>query len=662
MLITPNTRFGKLRPKYTQEVSFGSEKKIELVCDCGKDALKQISCLFAGDVTSCGKCNLMTAEEMRTWKRGKLRIKYPKDILPGSNKKEIFLCDCGKEAVLPISDVISGHTTSCGRCNLMTAEEMKTWKRAKLRMKYPKDILAGSSKKETWICDCGKDAMFPIGDVISGHTISCGKCNLVTAKKLSKMKFGKLVVTNPIDITSGSANKIECTCKCKRKVLMRIYKLFAREVTSCGKCNLVTAEELSEMKFGKLTVKEPQDVTSKSSKKIECLCDCGNSALVTVVNLFTHNTTSCGRCYEAVKNWYFDNKILIQSLKCPVKPTNFTEGGVIPLETIFNIRDPFKAVCPLCKQIYYPTLGRIKCGTSLTCGCSTHKISLACLEISKFIESLGLKTELEYDVNKFKYDIFVSSHNLLIEYNGLKWHSYPESKQRDLNKYNNAVLNGNDYLMIFEDEWEHNRLKIELLLKNKLNTAKQVELSEYDVKLISSKEARLFYDKYHYSEYNAGINYGLFYKNKITNCITFKSNVHDDWELIGFVSNSEFKINDAVSKLLKVFVKEYHPKLIISFSDNRFSDGRIYKENNFKFDKDVNPEYYWVNRKTRLSKFSSIRIKKEKSISFPKTQSKKLRSYRKIWDLGKKRWVLDPMEYRDGTPGKSINGDSLDVI
>ena len=76
---------------------------------------------------------------------------------------------------------------------------------------------------------------------------------------------------------------------------------------------------------------------------------------------------------------------------------------------------------------------------------------------------------LEFKVGKLTYDIFVPTKNLLIEYNGLKWHSKSSSKMRDVRKYENAIEHKYDYLMIFEDEWEHDRTKMECIIKDKLN-------------------------------------------------------------------------------------------------------------------------------------------------------------------------------------------------
>src|ERR1700690_1047337 len=107
---------------------------------------------------------------------GKLRIKIQQELAIHSNKKIEWICGCGKETTATIDKVMSGHTKSCGKCNMIIAEEMKTWKPYKLRMKYPQDIFPNSDKKTTWLCDCGREADMIIYNVMSGNAQSCGKC------------------------------------------------------------------------------------------------------------------------------------------------------------------------------------------------------------------------------------------------------------------------------------------------------------------------------------------------------------------------------------------------------------------------------------------------------------------------------------------------------
>jgi hypothetical protein len=55
-----------------------------------------------------------------------------------------------------------------------------------------------------------------------------------------------------------------------------------------------TAIDLTNVRFGKLTAKEP--VTVSGRRKWRCLCDCGRETVVDTGNLRTGNSTACGKC------------------------------------------------------------------------------------------------------------------------------------------------------------------------------------------------------------------------------------------------------------------------------------------------------------------------------------------------------------------------------
>lgn len=345
---------------------------------------------------------LFSAKEMETRKFGKLHIKNPKSITSGSGVKEIWICDCGKETEAYIFNVISKKTISCGRCSEISEEEMKIRKFGKLQMKFPKAVLPGSNKEEVWICNCGKEKSVKIVSVISGVTISCGRCNEISAEKMSTQKFGRL-----------------------------------------------------RMKFPKITL-------PGSTKKEIWVCDCGVEKEIPIIKVVSGHTTSCGNCRNLIHEWYLKNKDQICSLVCPIKPEQFPVGGFIPLEVIRRTDLPFRCRCFLCGGVYYPRFHDIKRGNGgLTCGCSSYRISSEQKNISLFIESLGFPNELEFSVNKLKYDIFVPQINLLIEYDGTHWHNMKGSKERDVRKEQNAVSFGYEFFRITEEEWTKNHERTE---------------------------------------------------------------------------------------------------------------------------------------------------------------------------------------------------------
>ena len=317
MLITPDIQFGKLHSKGAHEVSPGSYKKIPCICDCGKEKDISICYLVSGHTKSCGRCNEISAEEMKTWKPYKLRMKYPKSILPGSNKLEWWLCDCGNEKLIEVDHVMSGNTKSCGECNEISAEKMKK-KRGKLRMKYPHSVFPHSTKLEWWLCDCGNETLASVHNVVSGHTKSCGRCNLMTAEEMKTWKPYKLRMKYPRDIKPGSHKEEWWLCDCGGECFSSIIHVVSGHTKSCGKCNIIIAEEIAKTKYGKVRMKEPKDTEPWSPKEETWLCDCGNEFIAQSRHVIQGDIKSCGKCRNKIEDWYFNNKEYIKSLKCPI--------------------------------------------------------------------------------------------------------------------------------------------------------------------------------------------------------------------------------------------------------------------------------------------------------------------------------------------------------
>jgi hypothetical protein len=271
---------------------------------------------------------------------------------------------------------------------------------------------------------------------------------------MATRKFGKLIQKHPKNTKPGSNKKDTFVCDCGNDCEAVIHEVFNGHTTSCGRCNEFSKEAMETKKFGRLRQKTPKITKPGSGKKDTFICDCGNDCEVQVCHVFSGATISCGRCSVKVKQWYQENKELIKKQRLPIEPGFILGGPIKLLERMVNTGVPAKALCAACGNEYKPVWDSIRCGCSLTCGCLTYRISGPVVEISYFIKSLGFETEFEYKIGKLKYDIFVKSENLLIEYDGKRWHNSEEQKARDIIKCQNAIDLGHQFLRIEEDEWK----------------------------------------------------------------------------------------------------------------------------------------------------------------------------------------------------------------
>jgi|HubBroStandDraft_6_1064221.scaffolds.fasta_scaffold202159_2 hypothetical protein len=281
-------------------------------------------------------------------------------------------------------------------------------------------------------------------------------------------------------------------------------------------------------------------------------------------------------------------------------------------------------------------------------------------EISDFIQSLHVPTQLNFPVGHVIYDIYIPSINLLVEYNALYTHSEPGSKQKDVAKYKHAIAAKFSFLSIFEDEWLHGRAKVETLIKNKLSLVKPISIrpQKCSIRMLTNQIADPFYELHHYiGRCRSSINYGVYFENQLIACASFKHPTRQSthsFELVRMVSHPGFRVHGIWSKLLQRFIREYNPKTLVSFSDNRLFPGGVYEKIGFKHDGNIPSDYYWY-KGTRRHHKSGLR-KKKHEIPTGKTEYvlREEQGYKRVWDLGKKRWVLINEHYIEPPPQPEI--------
>jgi len=643
-----SSKFGKLRMEIPIAISAGSSSKpVSWICDCGNTFLKPVFWVSTGKITSCGRCNWKESNYWENTKFGKLRMEFPIEISSGSSQKVTWICDCGKRRLNSVTGVTSGYVTSCGRCDWEKSDYWMNTKFGKLQMEHPIEIHKRSARRVSWICDCGNKTIVSVLRVTTGITSSCNKCNWKKPDYWKDTKFGKLRIKSPIYMAPHSDKKEEWICDCGNMTRAVVHHVFSGNISSCGKCHIKPTLFWRDQKFGKLRMKHPNNYHLKSNKKIEWLCDCGNETIGSIAIVTNGRKASCGKCYERAIEWYLKNREVLLKLKTPINQNQIPGGWISLNKDINQTKQSVSSICGACKSEYFPRWKDIRRGISLTCGCTTYKISFSHRAIGEFIKSLGIDVKYEQKIGDYKYDLFVPSANLLIEYNGIRWHSFPQSKRRDITKYKNAINHDYKYLYIYEDEWLFKCECIRGFIKNRLNISNTISLrpSVCEIKSIKSNMADEFYNKHHYiGAVKARINYGIFYKNNLIACASFKHPTRQskyNWELSRISSNSIFHVHGIWSKILKLFISQYKPSNIVTFSDNRLFTGKLYEKIGFKLDSEIRSDYYWANGHRRFHKSKLRKTILENKSGLTETQLRESQGYRKIWDLGKKRWVLE---------------------
>ena len=592
----------------------------------------------------------------------KVKEGYPVPSSKYSKKKVVCVCDCGNPKEIETRwNSFARRNPSCGECALWKWKLSGILKFSKLTLVTPvNEIRTLSRQNYEWLCDCGKAFESPIFRVMNGNTTSCG-CAYIEARKNRNIKrhpekskeYWLNQIPNlidqglPIAWSLGSRFRPNFRCYCGKSFSMTFWA-YKPGISKCGKCEEVYYDR--NLSFGVLKYADVPGLFNKLSN-IKKLFECTKCNKIDEYNIRYLKDGSFKRCRHCSnvhisKHSKFgrynalDNHDKIRELKCPILIHDIPEGGVTPLEVINTTKTAFKARCPSCNSIYGPRWEDVRRGVSLTCGCTSGHISSAVLELQEYLLSVDISSTLEYELNGLKYDLYIESHGLLIEFNGLRWHSLGDSKTRDIKKYKNSL--GHEYLMIYEDEWVKKNHIVKTLILNRLGLSHPTSFryQKTEIRSVNHSVVDPFYDKYHYiGKVNARINYGVFLKEKLVAAISFKRPTRQsrhDWELVRMVSEPGIRIHGIWSKLLQIFRKDHCPVSIVSFSDNRIFTGSVYQLMGFKFDGDVRPDYYWVDGSNRKHKSTMRKRPNEKGTE---TELRTAQGMRKIYDLGKKRWV-----------------------
>lgn len=326
--------------------------------------------------------------------------------------------------------------------------------------------------------------------------------------------------------------------------------------------------------------------------------------------------------------------------------------------TFTKIKSPVTVYCSrghernLAKASY-----ALKFGCSL---CNNSCVSQAEIELLNWIKEYypsAHKYKFETRITKPKeIDIFIPELRLGIEYCGLYFHAENNLEESEDNKHYKKMLLANSLgirlITIFENEWIERKEQVKnfLLSVIKKNIVK-VSARKCEISLISREQSAHFMDKNHIqgAEENSLVSFGLFYNDTLVGAISCGRHPQkpgiDRCALylnrLAFLGGTT--VAGGASRLLSAVVrwaKEKGYNKVISWSDNRWSEGNIYKKLGFEFDSQqkrgrglsdgsIWPDFrYAVGGKlyTR-NKVKSLGLEEE--------------NLNKIYDCGKKRWIIN---------------------
>jgi len=276
--------------------------------------------------------------------------------------------------------------------------------------------------------------------------------------------------------------------------------------------------------------------------------------------------------------------------------------------------------------------------------------------IKDWLNGYGFNFNSDFKILEGKeLDLYDENKNFAIEYCGIYWHNenspQPRHKKYHYEKYKKCKDKNIQLLTIFDDEWNDNQEIIKSVILSKLGIfEKRIYARKCETKEITKKEMNNFCDQYHIQGKNSLslVCFGLFFQDELVGVVDLgrhhRKKNEESLVLTRLCFKKGYQIVGGSSKLFKCCVnycKNNNIKNIISWSDNRWSDGKVYKNLGFVFEEDLGPDYSYVDSKSPKKRISKQSQKKSNS-KCPENMSElewaNFRGLSRIWDCGKTRW------------------------
>lgn len=233
-----------------------------------------------------------------------------------------------------------------------------------------------------------------------------------------------------------------CKCICGNLKVITAQNLETGKTISCGCMNPNRTINLVGNSFGKLLVISQVTTETTKSKKWNCLCECGESIIVTSTDLLRgkNSRTHCG-CSGIKKS----NNKLIGKMFGSLTVSNETRSK--------RGKKAWECVCGCGNKIILETSALLT-GTTVTCpDCSSFKTERIAIQITEKLTGLAFpKTRFCFNGNRYEFDGYNEKCKIAIEYQGYQHYIFPnffqktleeheKAKQRDNNKRQYCLLN-----------------------------------------------------------------------------------------------------------------------------------------------------------------------------------------------------------------------------
>lgn len=465
--------------------------------------------------------------------------------------------------------------------------------------------------------------------ILSGKSI-CPKCNKHSAAaKLTMSNEDFLAKIRAVhgeryDLSqvSYSGAKGKVTVSCKEHGSFDILPGNLLNGVNCAKCELelqrqrAVGARLTQETFlsrAKAVHGDAYDyseaivVNSKTPVKVRCKTH--NTVFYPTPGNHLNSGTGCPLCGS--EKAHKDFRKPLPTLENEILEVLQQEGLKVDLSNYVNNKSIIQVICPK-HGPWESRINDILTGHAIKqCPIcyppsSISSLELEIVELLKEHYSGEILTSDRSTLGNRELDILMPDLNLAIEVNGLYWHSESGGKDKTyhLHKTEACLEKGIHLIHLAEDEWVMKKEIVRSKLIHLVGGAKdKVFARKLVLRKVPMNEAKQFTDQNHLQ--GGGpvrtLNYGLYLGDELKALLAmiparFGDTREGSYEVLRYVTSTT--VVGGFSRLLKAFVEETpDARIIVSFSDKRWSQGGLYSKTGFTHVGATEPGYDYVNNR-----------------------------------------------------------------
>lgn len=251
--------------------------------------------------------------------------------------------------------------------------------------------------------------------------------------------------------------------------------------------------------------------------------------------------------------------------------------------------------------------------------------------LEQIFEQWLIKEKINYQKqfmieNKYA-DFLLTDINIVIELDGLYWHSEAEQEKHNYHAIKRQLYIDNGYTPLFfrEDEINNSFDIIKSIVLNKMKKSDSIFARKCKIVNIDRRCSQEFFNKNHLMGQGRGVTCGLEYNNEIISAIIIRKIRDKHYEISRFCHKLGYQVVGGFSRLFKHFLNQNDVDILTTFIDLRYGNGNYLCGLGFKHI-NTSLSFKWTDC---INTFHRMRFRGNSGYSH---------NLVKIWDCGQSRY------------------------